>query len=56
MRTPRKYIDPLLTTLDMPAFKPTCPMPTLEQLRNRQRERLYREHLAFCSRWAVQHG
>lgn len=56
MRAPRKYVDPLLTTLDMPAFKPTCPMPTLEQLRNRQRERLYRDRYDFFFQWVVQHG
>ena len=57
-----KYIDPSLPGIAYQlahgarSVWATCPMPTLEQHRNRQRDRLYRDHLTFCSRLAVQHG
>ena len=51
MKKQARYIDPLLTTLDMPAFR-SCPTPTPEQHRNRQIERWLRGPGWFASRWA----
>ena len=51
MKKQARYIDPLMTTLDMPAVRP-CPGPTPEQHRNRQLERMSREAGWFASRWA----
>ena len=52
MNKQARYIDPLMTTLDMPAVRP-CPMPTPQQHQNRQIDRMYREAGTFASRWAA---
>lgn len=51
MNKQARYIDPLMTTLEMPALR-SCPMPTPEQHRNRQLESVYRDGGWFASRWA----
>ena len=61
MKQHGKYIDPSLPGIAYQlAFGARSvwpvPQPTLEQHHNRQRDRLYREQMAFCSRWAVNHG